>query len=178
MIPAIILPRQLALHARVPHDPGKIHRRVERPALQNPVIHFHPRLIPRRIRVRLPVPTKWRNRRANRLDAGRVAVARDLLEGLLQAGADAVLRAGVGAARADVVDPFKNHDVLDAGDLQCVALVAGEERRAEAAGKDGVAARGLVVDGDVGEASFLEAREEEVGPAWGGLVYPTRVLEY
>jgi hypothetical protein len=46
-----------------------------------------------------------------------------------------------------------------------VALVAGEERRAKTAAKDGVAACGLVVDGDGGVICGLEAGEEEVGPA-------------
>ena len=98
MVAPIKLPGQLTLDRGIPNNPRKIHRRIKRLALQNPLIHLDPRLLPRRIRIRLPVAPKRCDGRPDRLDARRGTVVSNLLERLLQPRADAVLGPAVGAA--------------------------------------------------------------------------------
>ena len=174
MVPPIKRPSQLTRRPRIPNNLSKVHGGIKRlplpRILHNPSIHPHPRLLPRRIRVALSAPPKRCYRRAVYLEPGLLAVRGDLLVSVDEAVADAGLGARVGAAAADVVDAFEDEDVFDPGLGYGVALVAGEEGGAQAAGEDGVAACCLVVYGDVGDSGFLHAGEEEVGPALEGWV--------
>lgn len=69
---------------------------------------------------------------------------------------------------------FEIISVLCAREPERVPLVPRQQRRAEAAGEDCVAARGLVDDGDVCEVGFLQAREEKVRSPVVGVVGAAR----
>lgn len=165
MIPPIKLPRQLRPIPRIPNNLCKIHRRVKRPAVQNPLIHLDPRLLPRRVAIALPAPRKLSNRPPYRLDPRCFALPNNLLKRALQPCRNGVLRTRVGATAADVIHPNEDHDIFHARYLQSVALVPGEEGRSQTARENGVTPRSLVVDADVVDSLFLHTRDEQVRPA-------------
>ena len=165
-IPRIILSGQLRWRTLIPQQLIKINDDIKRPTRQDPIIDPLSGLLPAPTRV--PTPQR-RNCRTKRLQPRLLRIRHNLLERADELIADLLLRPRVHARRANVVDAFEDEDVFGAGTLEGVALVAGDEGGAEAVVEDAIAACSLVVDADVGEAVLLEAGDEEVGPAWGGV---------
>lgn len=144
MVPRIKLGTQLI---PVCNNRRKVNGIVKRPIVQNPAIYLQPRLLPPRIPIL--ASSKGGDRRANGPHI-RLLAGRDYLRvGIYKALGELPLREVVRGRSPNVVGAFEYEDVLCAVLLQGVAVVALEERGAEAAAENGVSASGLVVYGDV-----------------------------
>lgn len=166
MVTAIVLCRQSARVTTVGHQLRKVDSRIEAAIApsQNPLVHALPGRLPRRVAIALPVAAERRDGRHEDAEARLVGIGGDLLEGGDELVADALLGARVRRGAADVVDALEEQAVPDARGLEQVALVPLQQRGAETAGEDGVAAGCLVVDADVGQVGLLHLGEQQVRP--------------
>ena len=162
MIPPIKLRLQ---RVPLPNEPRKVHRVIKLPRGHDPLIDPLPGRLASRPAVRLTLARKRGDGSADGHVTLGLGVGDDLLVGRDKAVGELRGAALILGSVADVVDTLEDHDVLDAGLVDGVALVSREESGAEAAREDGVASCCLIADCDVGDAFFLHAVEEQVGPA-------------
>ena len=170
IIPTIKLPLQLTLQLRIPQHSIEIEHLVENVTFPNPLVNSLPRLLTLGVAVGLAREIGRRaeggDGRAEDGDSECVDAVDDLRVRLREAGVHGGLGVGCGRRGTDVVYAFENEDVLHARVGEDVALDSTQGIRSETVSKNAISARSEVRDSNVACAGrFLEACEEEIGPA-------------